>query len=130
MKFSINKTAKAAVPLLAGLALIALLIYISGPAKILEAIRAANLEYILLAIPFYPLIMLVYTYRWQFIIILVGDHLPLKEEYLAVRAGAFISDFIGPGVSQRRDDSGHSSFGRTIICGNIGGNYRPCPIGG
>jgi hypothetical protein len=37
MKFSINKAEKAAIPLLAGLVLIAILIYISNPAEILKA---------------------------------------------------------------------------------------------
>jgi uncharacterized protein (TIRG00374 family) len=84
---------KAAIPLLAGLTLIAILIYISNPAKILEVVRQANLYYVLLALPFYPLIMLVYTYRWRFIISMMGDHLPLWTAYQAMVDGAFVSDF-------------------------------------
>ena len=79
--------------LLAGLTLIAILIYLSNPSAILIAIRNANLRYILLSLPFYPLTMLVYTFRWRFIITMMGEHLPATDAFQAVVAGAFISDF-------------------------------------
>jgi len=37
--------------------------------------------------------MLAYTFRWRFIITMMGEHLPLGEAYQAVVGGAFISDF-------------------------------------
>jgi uncharacterized protein (TIRG00374 family) len=93
MKIPKSKTIRVAIPLVAGLIFIGFLIYSSNPAKILEAIRTANPHYILLAVPFYPLIMLVYTIRWKAIIAMMGENLPLKEGYEAMVAGAFISDF-------------------------------------
>jgi uncharacterized protein (TIRG00374 family) len=77
----------------AGLILIAVLIYLSNPSAIVAAIRTANLRYILLSIPFYPLTMLAYTFRWKFIITMMGEHLPIADAYQAVVGGAFISDF-------------------------------------
>jgi uncharacterized protein (TIRG00374 family) len=84
---------KIVVRLAAGLILIAVLIYLSNPSAILAAIRTANLRYILLSIPFYPLTMLAYTFRWKFIITMMGEHLPIADAYQAVVGGAFISDF-------------------------------------
>jgi uncharacterized protein (TIRG00374 family) len=76
-----------------GLILIAVLIYLSNPSAILAAIQTANLRLILLSIPFYPLTMLAYTFRWRFIITMMGEHLPMSDAYQAMVAGAFISDF-------------------------------------
>lgn len=84
---------RAAIKLLVGLILIAVLIHISDPTSILSALRSANLHYIMLSVLFYPLIMMLYAFRWQFIIAMMGDHLPLVDAHQAVVAGAFISDF-------------------------------------
>ncbi len=90
MKPSWNRTA---IRLLVGLILIAILIYISEPQSILSALHSASLNYILLSVLFYPLIMIIYALRWQLIIAMMGEHLSLGEAHQAVLAGAFVSDF-------------------------------------
>ncbi len=90
MKSPINKIL---VRLLIGLILVAALIYISEPGSILSAFRTANPRYILLSVLFYPLIMIFYAFRWQFVLSMMGDYLPLGDAHQAVAAGAFVSDF-------------------------------------
>lgn len=84
---------RTAIRLSAGLILIALLIYFSEPKAILSAILSAKPYYIILAVPLYPLAMILYTIRWLIIIVMMGDRFPLWEAHQAVLAGAFVSDF-------------------------------------
>lgn len=84
---------RTAIRLSAGLILIAILIYYSQPGAIIAAILSANPYHILLSIPLYPLAMILYTFRWQIIVVMMGDKFPLWEAHQAVLAGAFVSDF-------------------------------------
>lgn len=73
MKSPLVKACGVALPLLIGLVMIAVLVYISNPGEIMAAFSQARLSHIILAITLYLLIMLVYTYRWQFITITMGE---------------------------------------------------------
>jgi hypothetical protein len=73
MKSHLVKASGVALPLLVSLVMIAVLIYISNPGEIMVAFSQARLSYIILAIPLSLLIMLVYTYWWQFITIMMGE---------------------------------------------------------
>ncbi|MGA9097637.1 MAG: lysylphosphatidylglycerol synthase transmembrane domain-containing protein [Methanotrichaceae archaeon] len=86
-------TKRTAIRLSAGLILIAVLIYFSEPKAILSAILSANPYYIMLSLPLYPIAMILYTFRWQIIVVMMGDKFPLWEAHQAVLAGAFVSDF-------------------------------------
>ena len=65
-----------AIQLSAGLILIALLIYFSEPKAILSAILSANPFYIMLSLPLYPLAMILYTFRWQIIVVMMEINFP------------------------------------------------------
>ncbi len=86
-------TKRTAIRLSAGLIIIAVLIYFSEPKAILSAILSAKPYYIMLSLPLYPLAMILYTFRWQIIVVMMGDKFPLWEAHQAVLAGAFVSDF-------------------------------------
>lgn len=83
----------AAIRLLIGLALISFIVYSFNPSATLSMMLSASPHYLALAALFYPLMMLVYTLRWRFILSMMGDHLPLPVAYQAITGCALISDF-------------------------------------
>ncbi len=79
--------------LLAGLALISSMIYFFNPGATLSMMLSASPYYLALAAVIYPLMMLIYTFRWKFILSMMGDRLPLPVAYQAITGSALISDF-------------------------------------
>ncbi len=78
---------------LVGLVLVSFLMYSFNPRATLSTMLSARPYYLALAAPIYPLIMLIYTFRWRLILSRMGDHLPLIIAYQAITGGALISDF-------------------------------------
>jgi glycosyltransferase 2 family protein len=75
-----------------GLFVIAILIYFLNPRAIISTLFKANPYYLMLVLPLYPIVMLIYTTRWRLILSRMGAPLPIHMAYQACVGGAFISD--------------------------------------
>ncbi len=82
-----------AIRILIGLALISFIVYSFNPKATLSMMLSARPYYLALAVILYPFMMLIYTFRWKFILSMMGDHLPLPVAYQAITGCALISDF-------------------------------------
>ncbi len=78
---------------LIGIILLAILIYLIHPAVALSLILTASPYYLAMAAAFYPITMLIYTYRWKFILSNMDSILPINVAYQAITGSALISDF-------------------------------------
>src|SRR5512138_315610 len=77
---------------LIGILMISVLIYFLNPRAIVSTIASAQPYYIMLALPLYPITLLIYTSRWRMILSRMETPLPLHVAYQACAGGAFISD--------------------------------------
>ena len=78
---------------LVGIAIVSALIYLNNPSKTFSMILTASPRYLALAAVFYPVMMLIYTFRWKFILSQMGEHLPMPMAFQAITGGALLSDF-------------------------------------
>lgn len=75
-----------------GLLLIAALLYSFDPAAILSTILSANTVLLLLAPAAYSVTFLILSLRWQRVLHVLGEHMPLFDAYQAFAGGMILSD--------------------------------------